>query len=307
MTQYFVRLKGPDVQGGRIAGSVLAELLRLLVDGTRRAVRLRVEGRSTARGPAPAWLGEASEFEVVALQEGSAVVVLEAEEFVDAAEALGQLAVFGEVTPAATGLALLRQSVEEAIQGREESDLLDDGMLEAVEGWQRVLSSGITEAEFGNATGKVTRITTERLEHVARLRRQTPPPQRVRVAGWLDLIRHSDRMFTLKLESGPTLRGVAEGVAAETLAGLFGRKAVVSGTAVFRPSGRVLRIEADHIEPAAEDFSLWSHEPRPALGERTPADLKRPQGLRSGLGAIIGAWPGDETDETVAAALRELS
>lgn len=307
MTQYYVRLRGPNVRDGRVAGSALAEVLGLLVDGARRAVRLRLEGRSTARGPAPVWLGEAADFEVLELRAGSTVIVLEAKELADAAEALGQLPMFEPLAPPATGLALLRESVNEAMEGREESDLLDDGMLEAVEGWQRVLSRGVTEAEFGNATGKVTRITADRLDNVARLRKQTPPPQRVRVSGWLDLIRHSDRMFTLKLESGPTLRGVAEGVAAETLAELFGRKAVVSGTAVFRPSGRVLRIEADHIEPGSDDFSLWSHEPRPALGETRAASLRKAQGSRSGLAAIVGAWPGDESDETVAAALKELS
>ncbi|HEX9580920.1 MAG TPA: hypothetical protein VF970_07430 [Gemmatimonadales bacterium] len=282
-------------------------MLHILVDGARRALRLRIEGRSTARGPAPAWISQAAEFEVVALREGSAVVVLEARELVDAAEALGQLAMFEPLTPSATGLSLLRESVEQAIQGREESDVLDDGVLEVVEGWQRVLSHGVSEAEFGNATGTVTHITAQDLEKVARLRKETPPPQRVRVAGWLDLIRHSDRMFTLKLESGATLRGIAEGIGPEKLAGLFGRKAVVSGTAVFRPSGRVLRIEADHIESAADDFSLWSYEPKPALTGANAEALRRPQGPRSGLAAIIGAWPGDEPDEVVTRALKELS
>jgi hypothetical protein len=102
-------------------------------------------------------------------------------------------------------------------------------------------------------------MTADRIETVARLRGKTPPPQRERVAGWVDLIRHSDGLFTLKLESGPTLRGVAEGVGAERLVGLFGKKAVVSGTALFRPSGRVLRIEADQMEPAPEDSSLCGH------------------------------------------------
>jgi len=307
MSQYYVRLKGLDSVDGRVAGSLLLEVLHVLVDGARRAVRLRLEGRSTARGPAPSWINQAAEFEVVALRQGSAIVVLEARELVGAAEALGQLAMFEPLAPSATGLSLLRESVEEAIEGHEESELLDDGVLEVVEAWQRVLSKGVTEAEFGNAAGEVTRITADRIERVARLRRQTPAPQRIRVAGWLDLIRHSDRMFTLKLESGTTLRGVAEGVGAEKLAGLFGKKAVVSGAAVFRPSGRVLRIEADYIEPAGEDFSLWSHEPKPVLGGASAEALRKPQGPRSGLAAIIGTWPGDETDEMVSAALEELS
>jgi len=80
MTHYQLRIHGPGIHDGRLAGSVMSEILRLLVDGTRRVVRLRVEGRSTARGPAPAWLALAADFEVVALTPGSAVLRLEAQE-----------------------------------------------------------------------------------------------------------------------------------------------------------------------------------------------------------------------------------
>jgi hypothetical protein len=128
----------------------------------------------------------------------------------------------------------------------------------------------------------------------------------VRLAGLLDTIRHSDRMFTLKLESGITLRGIAEGVPPETLAGLFGKMVTVSAMAVFRPSGRVLRLHADHIEPAGGDFSLWSVEPRSLWGAAEPS-VRQPQGPHSGINAIIGRWPGDESEAEIAAALEELS
>jgi uncharacterized protein (DUF433 family) len=37
------------------------------------------------------------------------------------------------------------------------------------------------------------------------------------------------------------------------------------------------------------------------------AGLRQPQGSRSGVNAVIGRWPGEESDEEIAAALRELS
>jgi hypothetical protein len=108
------------------------------------------------------------------------------------------------------------------------------------------------------------------------------------------------------LESGATLRGIAEGVDPAKLAELWGKKAVISGMAVFRPSGKVLRLEADEISPAGEDFSTWSAEPKPLLGSRGPS-LRQPQGPRSGINAVIGQWPGEEDDDQVASALEELS
>ena len=114
-------------------------------------------------------------------------------------------------------------------------------------------------------------------------------------------------MFTLKLETGVTLRGFAKGVPAETLAGLSGWNAVVSATAVFRPSGKVLRLEADRIEPAGRDFVFRSWEPRPDGGSLDPRELRAPQGPRSGLNANIGRWPGNESEAEIAAALEDLS
>ncbi|HVE72589.1 MAG TPA: hypothetical protein VNI54_14585 [Thermoanaerobaculia bacterium] len=142
---------------------------------------------------------------------------------------------------------------------------------------------------------------------VAHLIRTTPVPQRTRVIGKLDTIRHSDRMFTLRMNDGQAVKGIAEGVTTEQLADLFGRQVVVTGVAVFRSSGAVLRIEADAIEPAGADAAVWARIPTPLFREVDSAALRQPQGPRSGVNAIMGHWPGEESEEAVAATLRELS
>ncbi len=82
----------------------------------------------------------------------------------------------------------------------------------------------------------------------------------------------------------------------------------MSGTVKFRPSGSVLRVEADRIEPAsADDVAVFSSAPT-LLVEDLDAHARRlPLDPGSGLAAIIGQWPGDETDEQILAALAELS
>jgi hypothetical protein len=281
----------------------------VLAEGARGALRLRVEGRSSARGTAPHWLVTAADFDLVAIEEGSTLLVFEAQSLSDAAGgALDQGELFQPLDPTAAALTLVQESLDDATKGVRDSELFDDALLDRFEGLARVFSRGVERVELANGRPGSHAVSVEpsRLEALRRLRRETPPNQRVRVSGWLDQIRHSDRMFTLKLESGAILRGFAEGVDPERLAGLFGKKAVVSGTAVFRPSGKVLRLEADQIEPAGSDFSLWSTEPRPLWGGPTES-LRQPQGPRTGVNAIIGQWPGDESDEEIAAALEDLS
>jgi hypothetical protein len=120
------------------------------------------------------------------------------------------------------------------------------------------------------------------------------------IAGKIDLLRHSDRVFTLILESGEVLRGVVttEAVDLGELGRLWGRFAVVSGIAKFRPSGAVLRIEAEQVRPAEPaDTAVWSQVPRPLLADLDLRTLHWSQGPRSGVSAIFGQWPGDESEE----------
>ena len=312
MTHYTVRLSGPDVRSGRISAGVLRDLLDVLVEGSRRALRFRMEGRSTARGTPPAWLGAASAFEVVGLTEGSTLIEIEAPELQGAfGNLLPQLGPFEPMEPRSTGLTLFAESLADAIAGDADSDRYDNGLLQKFQELSRVFERGVGALELTERNGPAGRsgltIRPEALESIEKLQQQTPPSQHVRVAGRLDAIRHSDRMFALILESGTTLRGVAEGFPPEAMAGLFGQAVIVSGTASFRPSGRVQAIEAERIEKAEGDFTLWAAEPRPLLPSLLRKDLQREQGPRSGLGAVIGAWPGEETDEEVRAVLRSLS
>src|SRR6266567_357460 len=226
MPNYYIRLIGPGSRGRRVAGALLRDVLDVLVDGARKTVRLRFEGKSGGPGRTPSWIVPAAGFDLVELREGSTVLELDAPRLGDVVHArLAQEDLFEEVPRDASGLGLFRESIDEALAGAADSERFDPELLETIQAWTGVLSQGIEEIEFGNATGTVTRIAQPQLETARRLRRETPPPQRVRVTGWLNVIRHSDRMFSLVLESGGSLRGIAEDIDPQVLASLFGKKA----------------------------------------------------------------------------------
>jgi hypothetical protein len=81
----------------------------------------------------------------------------------------------------------------------------------------------------------------------------------------------------------------------------------VSGVAKFRPSGGLLRLDAERIEPASDAPSPWSRMPTPLLREIDTLKLSVSQGPRSGVAAIWGKWPGDESNEEFIDALAQLS
>ena len=308
---FSVRLEGPRALQARLPGETFRNLLDLLLEGCRKSVRLRAEGRSSAPGALPSWLTAATDFEVVGLREGSAVVELEA-------SPLGELAQdrFRQIPPlldldlSRSCLSIFAETFEQSLRGEEDSDLQDPSLLKTFADFSRVFGAGVDRIELQDLTPAAPRrveIRADRLATVERLWRKSPPTQSVRLAGRLDSLRQSDRAFTLVLASGETVRGIAVGLEPRELAPYFGEDVIVEGIVVFRPSGSVLRIEAEKVEITTEDLSLWSRMPRPLFGQIDRRTLYQPQGPRSGINAIIGRWPGEESDEEALALLEKIS
>lgn len=306
--KHSIRLVGPGANGPRISANTLRHLLDVLTDGVRGAVRLRVDGRSTVKGKLPEWLLKASDFAIDGrFEEGSTIIPLIAPSLSDVVPSqFAQPDLFEEIDVSKSCLTLFEDGLEDAISGNEESGFFDSGLLSIFDKFTKVLGPGIDGFEIRNGQREI-RVEAEALKRVKQLERKIPKPRQVKVAGKLDAMRHHDMFFALQLDKGKTIRGIAEDIPPEKLKPLWGEEVVVSGTAVFRPSGTVLRLEAGAIEPAnPSSIELWGREPKPLGSTMAVAALRQTQGPRSGLNAIIGKWPGEESDDDIFAALEEL-
>jgi hypothetical protein len=310
---YSLIIRGLRHPGSGLPGVLVRDLLDAVDHGARGAVRLRLEGRSRAGGgPPPAWVADAATFDFVGLIEGEDGVTLRIPTLRETLpERFVQHDLFPIVAAADTALSLFGQSLHDALGGNMESDAYDEPLLSTfAEEFKQVFRHGVEAVEMRNGRpgARALNVTPAGIQVVERLKRQTPRPRRVRLAGTVDAIRHSDRAFTLVLATGEQVRGVLTEGAPEELAAYFGRIAIVSGAAQFRPSGALLRVDADHLAAAEEeDLRMWSVMPEPLDVQPNPRAVRQPQGPRSGINAIFGKWPGDETDEEIFQLLEEMS
>ncbi|MFG0335295.1 MAG: hypothetical protein ACF8TS_18200, partial [Maioricimonas sp. JB049] len=88
---------------------------------------------------------------------------------------------------------------------------------------------------------------------------------------------------------------------------LLNSRVLVRGTAVFRPSGRLLRVDADALDLSTDESDIWSRMPTAAVEKLDESQLRKRQGARTGMAAILGKWPGDESDKQISEALEQLS
>lgn len=305
MSETTIRIEGPDAKGLRIDSTLLRDLLDPLVDAVQQSVRLRSEGRSRAPGTIPTWLAKAAAFDVE-FRKGSTQLVLLARPLGDLVpERFSQVDMFEPVSPASTCIDVFVEALDDALDNRTDSDRFDDGLIDTFASLGKVLDHQVKTFELRN--GHTRHIERAQVESLRQLRRSIPSDQRVKVAGTLDLLKHSGRIFTVELPDG-TVRGVISGdTEVAQLGQLLGQQVMISGVAKFRPSGRVLRVDADSILAATGNTSLWQRIPRPLLAELDVRALREPQGPRSGVSAIFGQWPGEESDDEIDDALRSLS
>jgi hypothetical protein len=80
----------------------------------------------------------------------------------------------------------------------------------------------------------------------------------------------------------------------------------ISGILTRRGDGPVAK-PAKLPQEEKERASVETRPSRAGLKKFDYSTLHKPQGPDSGINAVIGKWPGDETDEQIQALLEELS
>lgn len=135
---------------------------------------------------------------------------------------------------------------------------------------------------------------------------ETPAPRAVRVSGTLDTISVSKTDVVLRLSDATAVPARFERRDPEELRALFAKKVVIAGLAQYRPSGRLLVIDAEHIGLATDGDVPWEQPPAPRPVRTAPVAQLLPQDESAGVAAIFGIWPGDESDEDLLAALSEI-
>jgi len=272
---------------------------------------MALEGTSTSVGAPPAWLERASDVRTLGFGErsGKSVLHVKAPKLGDAVpEIFDQPSLWPGIASQDDTAIQLVGKVSHVVRRQETgSDFYDRPLLKHLSHWGKLFRRDVQSLAF--PTGTVSSAGSDVFdEQVSRnallLSDQTPAPRQVRVVGKLDMVRHSTRSFGLLLNDGQEVRGVLQDGNPDLLQQYFGKEITIFGKAVYRPSGTLLRIDAQEIPDTVEGRSAFSVVP-PALTHRAKQDRKL-QTSKTGVSAFFGSWPGEETDEELLAALGEL-
>jgi len=312
LVQQQVRLHSGCDLDARVPPTALGEVLRLLEPAVRKSVRMAFEGRSTAQGRRPGWLSASAEIRLAGVEFGKrdTTLVFESPRFGDVAPSLyEQTEMFPTGLPDRqyTGFDMLAGVLSRIGQADADSDRYDRSLLGGIAKFDAGLNGTFQSLELMQTPMHAAqRLDANLIERARELRNRTPSPRPVRLLATLDMLRVSTGSLGLKLDDGSEVRGAVSEDGLPAAQEFLGARVLVHGRAVYRPSGRLLRIDADAIESGEGAPTLWARVPDPIRASLTPQQLSASGPQTGGVAAFFGRWPGDETEEELIASLQEL-
>ncbi len=296
----------------RLCGEVMARTAPLVP----YSLRMAIEGASVSRGPRPKWLDRASDVRFVDYDRDGddTLLVLQSPTLGEAAEELYKQQELWETRPepTQTGLDLLAKVVSEAGADNAESDWFDRPLLSRLGKLDRLFSERLRAVRLpavknGGPVAHEPTLDASVAATARELSKTTPSSRQIRVTGTLDMIRHSTRSFAIRLQDGTEVHGVLDNYGLiEDLTQYFDKKVLVLGAAVYRPSGRLLRIDAHAVESGEGAPAMFEKIPPPMSSRPTPSREKPGQTGKRGVAAFFGSWPGEETVADFESILREV-
>jgi hypothetical protein len=306
-----VTLSSRDHLGKRLPPHATGLFLAELPLAVRYAVSMAMRSRSTQRGKRPAWLDRAADIRLVGMDgNGDSTLFFEAPPLGEAAgEFYSQRDLFWAPPSAEdTGFDVLADVLKDVETANADSERLDRPLLRRLLRFRGVFRGAFTDAhiESRRQPGGQAHLTLPIIQTAGKFLDQTPAPRRVRVVGTLDMVRASNQTFALRIDDAEELRGVLVEGSIEEMARFLNKSVLTFGRAVFRPSGRLLRIDVDEFRLAGEADRFFAKVPGPMGGKRPRPTPRERERAAEGLRAAIGKWPGDETEEQIREALEEL-
>jgi hypothetical protein len=314
MTRSF-RLEGPDGLGKKPLPELIGPVLTSLHDTLQDSVRMRFLHSSRAPGRLRRELKDAAAVRFLGHDGvGTSVTVLYFE-----VPRLGETAAdffsqqkFWEddeqPNPEHTSFDLFSAALQDVAARKVDSAKYDVPFLQTIARYKTTLKHGLDRISVDGVSHESVSIDKQVVTAASELAAVTPPERRVRITGRLDVMAASQGLLKLRIRPGESVTALwNESQPIEVHRELFNRDVVVEGIAVFRPSGRILRIDAKAVAPAAVQDDFFRQLPQSNMIRdydrmaRTPLAEKK-----SPFARLLGALPSDESDEEYQAAIESL-
>lgn len=308
------RLEGPSGLGAKPRPELIGPVLTHLHDTLQDAVRMGFLHSSHPRGRIPRGIKAAADVRYIGhsqVDDNATLLRFEVSPFGDvAADLFKQARLWDDMpTPDQTAFELLGAALDDIGTRREESNRFDPGLLRRIARYKVIFRRGLSRIVLPDVAGpRPSQFDAGVIDSAHALCDATPQSRRVRVSGRLDLMGVSQGVIKIHVAGSAVVTALWDGKEPiDELRWLLNRDVICEGVGVFRPSGTLLRIDADAVAAAGAGDVGFAVVPRAAR----VGDIKRQLLLKSGEASayrdLLGSIPPEESDEDFAAAIEAMS
>lgn len=299
---------------GNIPLNLLQSLLTILKEGSARNLQLLIERRSTGSSSHPLWINQATDFIVDwrnchFTNELSLEIALKCPTLQELNIDLEELVIgdfYSKLNQPLTSLDYFQQTIRLLSDRHGNSIYYDRSLIRQLKKFLASLKQSQASVEF--MLDYPLCLTAENFELFSQIESAIPKSNHVRIGGYIRRFQPITHSCVLSLADDQMIQINLDRRLSHSLENLLHRPAIIEGMAHYMANEKLLRVDAHSIFPVAEtEMLLWSQYPKPLYGSFNVQELHVPQTPETGLGAIFGKWPGNETDEEIQAYLEELS
>jgi len=308
------RLEGPAGLGAKPRPELIGPVLTHLHDTLQDSVRMGFLHSSRPRGRIPRGIKAAADVRFIGhsqADDNATLLRFEVSPFGDVASDLFKQARLWDdmPTPDQTAFELLGAALDDIGTRREDSNRFDPGLLRRIARYNVMFRRGLSRIVLPDVSlPRPALFDTAVIQAAHALSDATPSPRRVRVSGRLDLMGVSQGIIKIHVADGAVVTALWDGEQPiDDLRSFLNRDVVCEGLGVFRPSGSLLRIDADAVAAARPGDTGFAVVPRaPKVG-----DVRRQLLLKSSESSayrgLLGSIAPEESDEDFAAAIEAMS
>jgi len=308
------RLEGPAGLGAKPRPELIGPVLTHLHDTLQDSVRMGFLHSSRPRGRIPRGIKAAADVRFIGhsqADDNATLLRFEVSPFGDAAgDLFKQARLWDDMpTPDQTAFELLGAALDDIGTRREDSNRFDPGLLRRIARYNVMFRRGLSRIVLPDVSlPRPALFDTAVIQAAHALSDATPSPRRVRVSGRLDLMGVSQGIIKIHVADGAVVTALWDGEQPiDDLRSFLNRDVVCEGLGVFRPSGSLLRIDADAVAAARPGDTGFAVVPRaPKVG-----DVRRQLLLKSSESSayrgLLGSIAPEESDEDFAAAIEAMS
>ena len=302
---YDIKLQGAEEDNGTIEFDRLIQLAEIIKSIAKGALQIRLVGFSKLMGQPPKKISNALKIRLSGLYEENLYTALELECEPFSKYLIGwQGEIFNptilDELPNLTPVSLVMNTFRGVLEQDKDYEWVDKPLLKKLSDFKGLFLNDLETIQFSNR-GSVPELILKKndFDKINSIQESIPEAQFEVISGKLDTLKYSASRILVETNEGFVNGILSEDISTDDISKYWLKDITLTGTAHYKPNGRLSFIEVERIFPMEESNVFFNKIPKTeSIEQQIKRQLSEKKHFNY-LSEIVGQWPGEESFEEI--------